>query len=65
MLRKGDGVGQVARVGWRQRVGIILHRPTIAEGGERNGIMLLIGNWTTLDQNSPTISVLQINLLGE
>ena len=29
------------------------------------GIMLLIGNWTTLDQNPPTISVLQINLLGE
>ena len=29
--RKGDGVGEVARVGGRQRVGVIGHRPTIAD----------------------------------
>jgi hypothetical protein len=34
--RKGDGVGEVARLGGRQRVRAIGHRPTIAEERERN-----------------------------
>jgi hypothetical protein len=34
--RKRDGVGEVARIGGCQRVGVIGHLPTIAEEWERN-----------------------------